>query len=261
MVPAPSAQDLIATVLADSPDDAPLTRLQTAASMTKDVSEKADAVLGYFVDQSRRAGHTWSEIGESLGVTKQAAQQRHGARFGPAPSGLEGFTERARGVVASSEFSARYLGHAFVGTEHLLLAQYAEPHGVGAKVLVASGLLADAVRQAILDLVGRGSGPGEGRLPFTPRAVQLLSDASSIALELGHNYVGTEHLLLASARGEGVAAKVLEAAGLSEATLQSKITTELARLRQRPANAKATGPSTQPRSRRRPQPKESKPKS
>ncbi|MBO0714685.1 MAG: hypothetical protein J2P59_08010 [Acidimicrobiales bacterium] len=230
MVPAPSAQELIGTVLADAADETPLARLQTAASVTKAVGETADAVLGYFVDQARRAGHSWSEIGESLGVSKQAVQQRHGARPGPFPVTLERFrfTDRARRVIEQSEFAARHLGHGFVGTEHLLLAQYGEPDGVGAVVLAESGLSADAVREAVLERIGQGPGAGEGALPYTPRALQLLHDALNIAVDLGHNYVGTEHLLVAAAGGGGVAANVLQGAGLDEAILRAKITARLA---------------------------------
>lgn len=252
MAPAPSAQELIGVVLADAPDEAPLSRLQTAASMTKTVGETADAVLGYFVDQARRAGHSWSEIGESLGVSKQAAQQRHGPRLGAPTLSLERFTERARGVVAAAEFSARHLGHAFIGTEHLLLAQYAEPDGLGAKVLLEAGLSAEQVRQGIVERIGEGPGAGEGPLPYTPRAVQLVTNAQAIALELGHNYVGTEHLLVASARGEGVAATLLEDADLDETTLWSRVIAKLGGVVPPTASSRASAASTRPRPRRGP---------
>lgn len=250
MVAAPSAQELIGVVLADAPDEAPLSRLQTAASMTKTVSETADAVLGYFVDQARRAGHTWSEIGESLGVSKQAAQQRHGPRVGLPPVSLDRFTDRARSVVAQAELSARHLGHSFIGTEHLLLAQYAEPDGIGATVLAEAGLSAEQVRSAILERIGEGSGAAAGPLPYTPRAVQLVTNAQATALELGHNYVGTEHLLLASAIGDGVAATLLEDADLDEGTLRSRITAKLAAVVPPAASSTARSAATRSRPRR-----------
>jgi hypothetical protein len=249
MVPAPSLQELIGVVLADAPDEAPLSRLETAASVTKAVDETADAVLGYFVDQARRAGHSWSEIGESLGVSKQAAQQRHGPRLGPPFMSLERFTERARRVVAQSEFSARHLGHSFIGTEHFLLAQYAEPDGIGAHLLIEGGLSAEQVRMAIVERIGEGSGTAGGPLPYTPRAVQLVTDAQATALELGHNYVGTEHLLVASARGEGVAATVLADAGLDEATLRSRLTAKLAGTVPPTASSERSAASTRSRPR------------
>lgn len=249
MAPAPSAQELIGVVLADAPEESPLSRLETAASITKTVGETADAVLGYFVDQARRAGHSWSEIGESLGVSKQAAQQRHGPRLGSPSLSLERFTERARSVLAQAEFSARHLGHSFIGTEHLLLAQYAEPDGVGVKVLIEAGLSAEQVRQAIVELIGEGPGAGEGRLPYTPRAVQLVTNAQAAAVEFGHNYVGTEHLLVASARGDGVAAKVLEDAHLDEATVRSRVIAKLASWVPPTASSQGSTASTRPRPR------------
>lgn len=247
MAPAPSLQELIDLVINDSADESPLVRLQTAASTMSQVSETADGALGYFVDQARRAGHSWSEIGESLGVSKQAAQQRHGPRLSVGPGTLDRLTDRAQRVLASSQMAARHLGHNFIGTEHLLLAQYDEPDGVGAQVLIECGLSSDAVRKAVLERIGQGSGGGEGPLPFTPRATQLLTSASAAALELGHNYIGTEHLLLGTARGDGVAAKVLEEAGIDEGTLLDRIMAKLASLS--PSAPQAAGPKQEPRTR------------
>jgi hypothetical protein len=250
MAPAPSLQDLIDRVINDTPDPSPLVRLRTAAFMMATVSETADGALGYFVDQARRAGHSWSEIGESLGVSKQAAQQRHGPRLSMVPGNLERLTERARRMLASSETTARSLGHSFIGTEHLLLAQYTEPESLGAQVLTESGLSSDAVRSAILDRIGPGSGAGEGQLPFTPRAIQALSSALAAAVELGHNYIGTEHLLLGTARGDGVGAELLQAAGLNEESVRSKITAKLAALRPPSPPAVGPEPAGTPRARR-----------
>jgi hypothetical protein len=239
--PAPSIQDLIALVLTDAPDETPLARLATAAVMTREVGDVADAALGYFVDQARRAGHSWSEIGDALGVSKQAAQQRHATRVDVIPVTFERFTERARNVTAASQMAARHLGHTYVGTEHLLLALYSEPEGLGARVLIESGLSGEAVRKAIVDEIGQGPGGGEGRLPFTPRAVNAFTSALAVALELGHNYIGTEHLLLGVARVEGgLAAKILRAAGLDERVLRPRLVAMLAGLRKRAGE----GPST-----------------
>jgi hypothetical protein len=240
MAPALSIQDLISEVLADAPDAEPLTRLATAASMMRDVGDNVDATLGYFVDQARRAGHSWSEIGEALGVSKQAAQQRHGPRLGAIPVTFERFTARARAVLEASEMAARDLGHGFIGTEHLLLAQYSEPEGVGAQVLSEGGLEADDVRTAIVDRIGRGPGAGDARPPYTPRAIEALKGALTVALELGHNYIGTEHLLLGVAAIDGgVANHILSGAGLDETSLREKV---LAKLTDVQTSKKATRP-------------------
>ena len=228
MAPAPSIQDLISIVVADCPDDEPLGRLSTAAALMREVGDTADAALGYFVDQARRSGRSWSEIGDALGVSKQAAQQRHGLRLGGIPVTFERFTERAKSVVAASEAAARDLGHGYIGTEHLLLAQYAEPDGLGAQALVEAGLPAEAVRSSIVDRVGEGPGTGDERPPFTPRAVEALKEALAVALELGHNYIGTEHLLLGVSRIEaGLAAIILREGGVDDDALRTKLMAKL----------------------------------
>jgi hypothetical protein len=115
MTPAPSLQDLIADVDRDSVSDDPLIRLETVARTVRSFNDVGDAALGYFVDQARRAGHSWSEIGEALGVSKQAAQQRQVARgMGMTSVTFERFTDRARTVVASSEDCAREFRHNYV---------------------------------------------------------------------------------------------------------------------------------------------------
>src|SRR5437870_8100057 len=208
----PTLQNLIHEVEHDAPDDQPLTRLRIAASTMQAVNEVTDAALGYFVDQARRAGHSWSEIGESLGVSKQAAQQRHVARATSGsmmPVTFERFTDRARSVVALSESVARDLGHTYIGTEHLLLAQLSMPEGLAGQILLQSGLSKQAVADAIVEEVGRGPGTPEGRPPFTPRAIGALNRALTVALELGHNYIGTEHLLLGVSGTDGVGGTIL----------------------------------------------------
>ena len=219
-----SLEDLIGAVVQAAADDAPLTRLRTAASMTQVVNDVTDAGLGYFVDQARRAGHSWSEIGEALGVSKQAAQQRQRNRTVTLtmPVTFERFTERARNVLSSSKSIAQELGHDYVGTEHLLLAQYSEPEGLGAQLLSESGLPARAARKAVLQAVPKGAGAPDGRLAFTPTAIESLTAALTIALEHKHNYIGTEHLLLGVARTEGVASRILVRAGMDEAVAQQE---------------------------------------
>ena len=237
MTPAPTLQDLIREVQDDTPDPEPLKLLETAAAMIRSLDDVGDAALGYFVDQARRAGHSWSEIGESLGVSKQAAQQRQVARTGGLTTvTFERFTDRARRVVASSQDCAREFQHNYIGTEHLLLAQFSMPEGLAAQVLTESGLSVDIVRQAIRDRVGDGAqmpdGLGaqlpDGRLPFTPRAVEVFTGALATALELGHNYIGTEHLLLGIARTDGLASEILHSAGLDRSVLTPKVVAKLA---------------------------------
>src|SRR4051794_4013583 len=182
MTPAPNIQDLIREVQQDAADPDPLVRLRTAATMVDEVTAMADAVLGYFVDQARRSGHSWSEIGEALGVSKQAAQQRHVRVSSALVASLDRFTPRAKRVGETSELAARDLGHEYIGTEHVLLAQYSEPQGLAARILEEGGLTAGAVRSSILETTGRGPGSPEGNLPYTPRTVQAFASAVNAAV-------------------------------------------------------------------------------
>jgi ATP-dependent Clp protease ATP-binding subunit ClpC len=128
---------------------------------------------------------------------------------------FERFTDRARRVVVLAQDEARGLNHNWIGTEHLLLAVIREGHGVGAKALESMQISLDAARQQVESLIGRGQNPvGDGHIPFTPRAKKVLELSLREALQLGHDYIGTEHILLGLIReGDGVAAQVLVSLG------------------------------------------------
>jgi ATP-dependent Clp protease ATP-binding subunit ClpC len=127
---------------------------------------------------------------------------------------FERFTDRARRVVVLAQNEARDLGHNYIGTEHILLALPYEGQGVAAKALDALGIGQDAARQQVEEIIGRGQGASEGHIPFTPRAKKVLELSLREALQLGHHYIGTEHILLGLLReGEGVGAQVLTGFG------------------------------------------------
>jgi ATP-dependent Clp protease ATP-binding subunit ClpC len=127
---------------------------------------------------------------------------------------FERFTDRARRAVVLSQQEARQLGHNYIGTEHLLLGLLAEEEGMAARVLESLDVLPAAVRSQVVEIIGRGAGPVEGHIPFTPRAKKVMELSLREALQLGHNYIGTEHLLLGLVReGQGVAAQVLQKEG------------------------------------------------
>lgn len=224
--PAPSLQDIIRLVETDASDPQPLGRLRVASAVVRDLAEVGDAALGHFVDQARRGGHSWSEIGEALGVTKQAAQQKHTLRLPPAAS-LERLTPRARNVVAAAESVARAWRHNDIGTEHLLLALYHEPHGLAARILVEAGLSADKAETAVAARTKRGPTPPVGQLAMSPKAKEVLKAALTSALELGHNYIGTEHLLLGLSREPGPAGEILAGFGLPQEILRPKVIEQL----------------------------------
>ena len=123
---------------------------------------------------------------------------------------FERFTDRARRVMVLAQEEARMLNHNYIGTEHILLGLIHEGEGVAAKALESLGIRQEAVRRQVEEIIGQGQQAPSGHIPFTPRAKKVLELALREALQLGHNYVGTEHILLGLIReGEGVAAQVL----------------------------------------------------
>jgi hypothetical protein len=240
MSPAPSLQELIHLVEAETQDSSPLGRLRSASGLAGHLAEVGDAALGHFVDQARHAGHSWSQIGDALGVSKQAAQQKHTVRQASSADepGFERFTARARNAVSDAELVARQWGHDYVGTEHLLLSLYRDPHGLAALVLVECGLGEEQATEAIAQRVERGGGARAGKLPFTPKAAHALDAARSAAVDLGHGHVGTEHLLIGLDRIDAVAKQVLERAGLTRELVDERVAAKLAPYEQR--NARST---------------------
>ena len=123
---------------------------------------------------------------------------------------FERFTDRARRVVVLAQEEARMLNHNYIGTEHILLGLIHEGEGVAAKALESLGIALEGVRQQVEEIIGQGQQSPSGHIPFTPRAKKVLELSLREALQLGHNYIGTEHILLGLIReGEGVAAQVL----------------------------------------------------
>jgi hypothetical protein len=129
---------------------------------------------------------------------------------------FERFTDRARRVVVLAQEEARHLNHNYIGTEHILLGLIHEGEGVAAEALTGLGISLEAVRVEVVEIVGQGETGPTGHIPFTPRAKKVLELSLREALALGHNYIGTEHILLGLIReGEGVAAQVLVKLGAS----------------------------------------------
>jgi exonuclease VII small subunit len=123
---------------------------------------------------------------------------------------FERFTDRARRVVALAQEEARILFHNYIGTEHILLGLIREGEGVAARALESLGISLEAVRQQVEEIIGQGEQEPSGHIPFTPRTKKVLQLSLREARHLGHNYIGTEHILLGLIReGEGVAAQVL----------------------------------------------------
>jgi ATP-dependent Clp protease ATP-binding subunit ClpC len=149
---------------------------------------------------------------------------------------FERFTDRARRVVVLAQEEARMLGHNYIGTEHILLGLIHEGEGVAAKALESLGVSLEAVRRQVEEIIGEGQQAPSGHIPFTPRAKKVLELSLREALQLGHNYIGTEHILLGLIReGEGVAAQVLV-----------KLGADLNRVRQQVIQLLHGGPGKEP---------------
>ena len=159
---------------------------------------------------------------------------------------FERFTDRARRVVVLAQEEARMLNHNYIGTEHILLGLIHEGEGVAAKALESLGISLEAVRQQVEEIIGQGQQAPSGHIPFTPRAKKVLELSLRESLQLGHNYIGTEHILLGLIReGEGVAAQVLVKLGADLDRVQQQVI-QLLRGRR---GEKPHGPAPAPRER------------
>ena len=137
---------------------------------------------------------------------------------------FERFTDRARRVIVLAQEEARLLNHNYIGTEHLLLGLIHEGEGLAAKALEGLDISLGAVREQIEEIIGRGEEPPAGHIPFTPRAKKVLELSLREALDLKHNYIGTEHILLGLIReAEGVAAQVLQNLGADLSRVRQQV--------------------------------------
>jgi Clp amino terminal domain, pathogenicity island component len=186
-----------------------LDHVSEAVQISEHLGELADHLIGHFVDQARKTGASWTEIGQSMGVTKQAAQKR----FVPKATDIDWrsvlvdafrahpfarFTPRAKHVVVAAEEEARELRHDHIVPEHLALGLLHEPEGLAARALVALDVTPEAARAALVAALSPAvvAEPVPGKIPFAPRSKKVLELALREALLLLHNYIGTEHLLL-----------------------------------------------------------------
>ena len=157
---------------------------------------------------------------------------------------FERFTDRARRVVVLAQEEARMLNHNYIGTEHILLGLIHEGEGVAAKALESLGISLEAVRQQVEEIIGQGQQAPSGHIPFTPRAKKVLELSLREALQLGHNYIGTEHILLGLIReGEGVAAQVLVKLGADLNRVRQQVIQLLHGYQQGKEPAASGGPS------------------
>jgi len=200
----PVKLDDLITAIKKAHDD-PLEQLSDAVIAADHLGEVADHLIGHFVDQARRAGASWTEIGKSMGVSKQAAQKRFVSKQSAIDealmdpqAGFARFTPRARNVVLASQSTARQAGNHQIGVAHLVLGLLEDPKGLAALAIVDQGIQLDAVREAAENaLPPREESDPPELIPFSADAKKVLELTFREALRLGHNYIGTEHILLA----------------------------------------------------------------
>ena len=176
-----------------------LDQLSDAVLAAEHLGDVADHLIGHFVDQARRSGASWTEIGRSMGVSKQAAQKR----FVPKERNIEAdadfgrFTPRARNVVVASQNEATAARNDRITPAHLVLGLLAEPEGLAVRAVVAQGVTVDRLRAAARDRLPAPVAEPPKLVPFDGAAKKVLELTFREALRLGHPYVGTEHILLA----------------------------------------------------------------
>ncbi|MDT0348270.1 Clp protease N-terminal domain-containing protein [Pseudonocardia charpentierae] len=219
MTGTPRLDDLIVGV--ETAHDDPLDRVATAVLVGETLGETADHLIGHFVDRARRAGASWTDIGRSMGVSKQAVQKRFVAKE-PAQD-FTRFTPRARNVVVASQNEARAAANAEIRPEHLVLGLLAEPDGLAVRALVAQEITTEAVRQAAAAALPEAAAELPALIPFDAAAKKALELTFREALRLGHDFVGTEHILLALLEVED-GSGVLSGLGVDKAAVEAAIT-------------------------------------
>ena len=181
-----------------------LEQLTDAVLAAEHLGEVADHLIGHFVDQARRSGASWTDIGTSMGVTKQAAQKRFVPKADAAGidpnEGFARFTPRARTAVVTAQREARDAENIEIGPEHLILGLLGDTESLAIAILGAQGVEPDQIRAAIT--LPPATGQTLDLVPFSGPAKKVLELTFREALRLGHNYVGTEHILLALLESE-----------------------------------------------------------
>ena len=181
----------------------PLDQLTDAMLAAEHLGDVADHLIGHFVDQARRSGASWTDIGTSMGVTKQAAQKRFVPKSMDPDSGSGGFsrfTPRARNVVVASQEAARVGKSPEITTAHLTLGLLADPASLAVALLTEQAISVETLREAVA--VPSGDVEPPALIPFDSATKKVLELTFREALRLGHNYIGTEHILLALIEAE-----------------------------------------------------------
>jgi hypothetical protein len=221
--------DLISSIKFNHPDA--LSQLSGAVTVAEHLGEVADHLIGHFVDQARRAGASWTDIGRNMGVTKQAAQKRFVPKGSDEIDPAEGFrryTDEARKVIVAAQEEARTAGNELIMVPHLVLGLTTQPEALAARAIVAQGVTLDDVRRvATATLPGRVENVPPTHIPFDGEAKKVIELTFREALRMQHTHVGTEHILLAALEYEdGTGA--LAGLGVTKETTERAVVAALA---------------------------------
>lgn len=219
-----------------------LEQVSGAVLSAEHLGEIADGLIGHFVDRARHSGASWTEIGKSMGVTKQAAQKRFAARSAsgsavPAADPQQGFaqfTDRARNAVVAAHNAATQAQHDRVTPVHLLIGLVADPDSIAGTALTAAGAVLPDLRNAAAATLPGASATAPALVPYDDGAKQVLEATFDHAQRLGHPTVGTEHLLLALAAHDQTSA-LLTTAGIDPDVAEQRVLAVLASAPNQPA--------------------------
>ncbi|MFG2502926.1 Clp protease N-terminal domain-containing protein [Streptomyces sp. NPDC048441] len=226
--------DLIDAIKKGHPEA--LDQLSDAVIAADHLGDVADHLIGHFVDQARRSGASWTDIGRSMGVTRQAAQKRFVPKDPGEMSdldprqGFSRFTPRAKNVVMAAQEEARAAGNDEIGPGHLTLALLTEPDALAATALVAQGSSLDSIRESVTEALPPAVGDVPDLIPYDAGAKKVLELTYREALRLGHNYIGTEHMLLSLLEAEN-GTGTLVGLGIDKAAAEANITEALEAIR------------------------------
>jgi hypothetical protein len=234
-----SIDNLIHYVERLHPHGAPLDYLGEAMTVSSVLTDQADALLGHFVNRARRSGESWTEIGARMGVSKQAARKRFVPRWDgsdPIPQGklFSRFTLYARRALLVADAMARQAGTTRIDAGDMAAALLGEPDGLAAIIITDTGIAGEDMHAALgTSVASCGTEPTLPRLQalqFTDDAMAALRATHNATLRLGHNYVGTEHLLLGILSVDSPTASTLTTLGLNAPVVERAINHEVARI-------------------------------
>ncbi|WP_327350762.1 Clp protease N-terminal domain-containing protein [Streptomyces sp. NBC_01304] len=219
-----SLADLIARLDEELPGANELARISEARLRAQTLSDLGDQLIDHYVSKAKRTGSSWTEIGDAIGVSKQAAQQRH------TPNAFERFTHLNRHSIVLAQEAARTHKHDSIGTEHLLLGLLGEPQGLAHQVLIAKTGSEQRIRDAIEEAMPpAGEKALRGHIAFRPESKAAIEQARRESDDLGHDWVGTEHALLGLIHAEeSRAAQILRALGFTSDELRETVKAEIA---------------------------------